>query len=111
VRALEAAGALVEVESDGFRVLHARPSAALPSLGATVATAETGPLVAELRAWRSRRAREDGVPAFVVLHDTTLNELAMRRPESSAELAAVKGLGPAKLERYGSELLAVLATG
>ena len=35
----------------------------------------------------------------------------MRRPESSAELAAVKGLGPAKLERYGSELLAVLATG
>jgi ATP-dependent DNA helicase RecQ len=111
VRALEAAGALVEVESDGFRVLHARPSAALPSLGAPVATAETGPLVAELRAWRSRRAREDGVPAFVVLHDTTLNELAMRRPESSAELAAVKGLGPAKLERYGSELLAVLATG
>ena len=110
VRALEAAGALVEVESEGFRVLHARPSADLPSLGRPVVTQGSEPLVAELRAWRSRRAQEDGVPAFVVLHDTTLHELAARRPASSAELAGVKGLGPAKLERYGPELLAVLAT-
>ena len=66
-------------------------------------------LVAELKAWRSRRAREDGVPAYVVLHDATLHELASRRPVSSAELAGVKGFGPAKLDRYGDELLAVLA--
>ncbi len=110
VRALETAGALVEVESEGFRVLHARPSADLPSLGRPVVSQGSEPLVAELRAWRSRRAREDGVPAFVVLHDTTLHELAARRPASSAELAGVKGLGPAKLERYGPELLEVLAT-
>ena len=110
VRALEAAGALVEVESEGFRVLHARSSADLPSLGRPVVTQGSEPLVAELRAWRSRRAQEDGVPAFVVLHDTTLHELAARRPASSAELAGVRGLGPAKLERYGPELLAVLAT-
>jgi ATP-dependent DNA helicase RecQ len=45
-----------------------------------------------------------------VLHDTTLHELAARRPASSSELAGVKGLGPAKLERYGPELLEVLAT-
>lgn len=109
VRALEAAGALVEVESDGFRVLRARPSSTLPSLGVPSGTA-AAPLVAELRAWRSRRAREDGVPAYVVLHDKTLHELAARRPGSPAELAGVKGLGPAKVERYGDELLAVLAT-
>jgi superfamily II DNA helicase RecQ len=44
-----------------------------------------------------------------VLHDATLHELASRRPVSSAELAGVKGFGPAKLDRYGDELLAVLA--
>ena len=109
MRALEAAGALVEVESDGFKVLHARAEATLPSLGARVAAgSESEPLVAELRAWRSQRAREDGVPAYVVLHDATLRELAACRPRSTAELAAVKGVGPAKLDRYGSELLAVL---
>jgi ATP-dependent DNA helicase RecQ len=108
IRALEAGGALVEVESDGFRVLRAPSGVALPSLS-TRPSAAPAPLVAELRAWRSRRAREDGVPAFVVLHDATLHELAARRPGSSAELAAVKGLGPSKLERYGDELLEVLA--
>jgi ATP-dependent DNA helicase RecQ len=109
VRALEVAGALVEVERDGFRVLEARPVAALPSLGAPTAPA-AAPLVAELRAWRTRRSREDGVPAYVVLHDATLHELAARRPTSPGELATVRGLGPTKLERYGEELLAVLAT-
>ena len=113
VRALETAGALAEVERDGFRVLEARPGATLPSFEAAVSTPAdaqaAAPLVAELRAWRSRRAREDGVPAFVVLHDATLHELAARRPASPSELAGVKGLGPTKLERYGDELLDVLA--
>jgi ATP-dependent DNA helicase RecQ len=113
VRALETAGALVEVESDGFRVLQAPPGAALPSFRAAASTPAdahaAGPLVAELKAWRSRRAREDGVPAYVVLHDATLHELAARRPASPSELAGVKGLGPTKLERYGDELLDVLA--
>jgi ATP-dependent DNA helicase RecQ len=110
VRALEVAGALVEVSSDGFRVLHARPELPLPSLAAPVAGGEAGPIVAELRAWRSRRASEDGVPAYVVLHDATLRELAARLPRSPAELAVVKGLGPTKVERYGDELLELLST-
>jgi ATP-dependent DNA helicase RecQ len=111
VRALEVAGAIVEVESDGFRVLRVGPSSTLPSLGAPGATnGGAAPLVAELKAWRTQRARADGVPAYVVLHDATLTELAARRPGSAAELAAVKGLGPTKIERYGDELLDVLAT-
>ena len=113
VRALGAAGALVEVESDGFTVLHARPGATLPSFRiAASAPADAhaaGTLVAELKAWRTQRARQDGVPAYVVLHDATLQELAARRPGSEAELAGVKGLGPTKLARYGVELLDVLA--
>jgi ATP-dependent DNA helicase RecQ len=110
VKALMIAGALVEVERDGFRVLESRRSAPLPALRAPAASPGSAPLVAELRAWRLRRAREDGVPAFVVLHDRTLEELAARRPGSATELATVHGLGPTKLERYGDELLEVLAT-
>ena len=109
VRALEAARALVEVEKDGFRVLEASSAAPLPSLAPPPAAAGSDPLAAELRAWRTSRAREDGVPAYVVLHDTTLDELAARRPRSTGELAAIRGFGPTKLERYGDELLALLA--
>jgi ATP-dependent DNA helicase RecQ len=111
VRALETGGVLVEVESDGFRVLHLDAAASLPSLTTPKRTAADEPLVAELRAWRTSRAREDGVPAYVVLHDATLDELAARRPRSRSELAAVRGLGPTKLERYGSDLLELLAAG
>ena len=111
VRALEVAGALVEVESDGFRVLRAQPAVTLPSLGTPSAEPVDEPLAAALRAWRTTRAREDGVPAYVVLHDSTLTELASRRPRSRSELSAVKGLGPTKVDRYGDDLLAVLAVG
>ena len=61
-----------------------------------------------MRAWRLERSRDDGVPAYVVLHDATLRELAVTQPQTRDELVGVKGLGPVKLERYGDELLAVL---
>jgi DNA helicase-2/ATP-dependent DNA helicase PcrA len=67
------------------------------------------PTVQALREWRLARARADEVPAFVVFSDRTLAELAARTPRTIAELAAVPGIGPAKLERYGPELLAQLA--
>ena len=111
VRALEVSGALAETTTeDGYRVLTARPDAALPQLG----SARNGPaaddaVVERLRSWRASRSREDGVPAYVVLHDATLAELASRAPSTHAELASIKGVGPAKLERYGDELLAVLS--
>jgi DNA helicase-2/ATP-dependent DNA helicase PcrA len=73
-----------------------------------VATVET-PLHAALRVWRRERARADGVPAFVVFHDTTLLELADRRPATRSELADVPGFGPVKVERYADDLLAALA--
>jgi ATP-dependent DNA helicase RecQ len=66
-------------------------------------------LFAALRAERGRLAREQGVPAYVVLHDSTLIALASRRPRSLAALAAIPGMGPVKIERYGSAMLAVLA--
>jgi len=50
------------------------------------------------------------VPAFVVFHDRTLAEIAARPPRDMAELGAVPGIGPAKLARYGTEVLKVLAS-
>jgi DNA helicase II / ATP-dependent DNA helicase PcrA len=67
------------------------------------------PAVQALREWRLARARADEVPAYVVFNDRTLAELAARTPRTIAELAAVPGIGPAKLERYGPELLVRLA--
>jgi len=96
-----------------------RPSRFLEELGVRAAapplpkrdrpTLEQTPTVQALREWRLARARADEVPAYVVFNDRTLAELAARTPQTLAELAAVPGIGPAKLERYGSELLARLA--
>ena len=70
---------------------------------------EQTPAVQALKEWRLARARADEVPAYVVFNDRTLAELVARTPRTLAELAAVPGIGPAKLERYGAELLARLA--
>ena len=64
-----------------------------------------GDLFQALRAWRLQVAREHGVPAYTVFHDATLEEIARRRPGSTAELRAVIGVGAVKLERYGDAVL------
>ncbi len=61
-----------------------------------------------LRAWRLQVAREHGVPAYTVFHDATLEEIARRRPRSSAELRLVSGVGAVKLERFGAAVLDVV---
>ena len=67
------------------------------------------PCFAALRAWRGEKAREQGVPAYVILHDRTLAELASQRPQSTHALLQVPGIGVAKAERYGEALLSLLA--
>lgn len=62
-----------------------------------------------LRAWRKDRAGEDGVPAYIVFDNKTLLHIAERDPDSSKALLDVPGVGPTKLERYGDEVLEVLA--
>ncbi|MCP8940690.1 DNA helicase RecQ [Alsobacter sp. SYSU M60028] len=70
---------------------------------------EAGALFEALRAERTRIAREQGVPPYVVFHDTTLIEMARLRPATLDELAAVPGVGQAKLARYGRSFLAAIA--
>ena len=82
--------------------------------GAPIATAPTARptddlLMADLRAWRAAHARVDAVPAYVVAHDALLAAIVEQRPGSIAALRRVKGMGPTKLERYGEEILAILA--
>ena len=62
-----------------------------------------------LRRWRVERAKADDVPAYVVAHDTLLAEIADVRPRSLAALRRIRGMGPAKLERYGVEILEIVA--
>jgi ATP-dependent DNA helicase RecQ len=63
----------------------------------------------DLRSWRLEAARRDEVPPYVIFHDKTLAEMARRRPSSRAELASIPGVGPAKLTRYGEDVLELLA--
>ncbi len=71
--------------------------------------AEWTPVAEKLRAWRLERAREDGVPPYVVFHDKVLHEIAAVQPQSLGELSEIAGVGPAKLDRYGEAVLALLA--
>lgn len=64
-----------------------------------------------LRAWRQETAKTQQVPAYVILHDRTLRELAQRRPRERTELEDISGLGAAKIERYGDALLSALQEG
>ncbi len=86
-----------------------KPSRFLEELGVGAARAEPPQGFDALKAWRLTRARQDDVPAYLVFHNTTLEEIAARRPRTLDELAAVPGVGPAKLERYGEGVLAALA--
>ena len=111
VQLVESSGALVEVTTpDGFRVLHVDASVQPPRIRTHVDADVDEDLVGRLRSWRLERSQEDAVPAYVVLHDATLRELAAIRPQTLDELAGIKGFGPVKIERYGDDLLAVLAT-
>jgi ATP-dependent DNA helicase RecQ len=110
IQLLELAGALESFESeDGFRLLRGVRGVELPRIGRAAAATPDEGLFERLRAWRLERARSEEVPAYVVLHDATLRELAAARPSSQRDLAEVKGFGPTKIERYAEDVLAVIS--
>jgi DNA helicase II / ATP-dependent DNA helicase PcrA len=74
------------------------------------ASAPAGPpqnpeLLEALRAWRSARAKSDGVPAYVVMHDKHLQAIAAAKPATLQALARVEGMGARRIELYGDEIL------
>ncbi len=62
-----------------------------------------------LAAWRKQRARAEEIPAYIVFHNSVLAAIADAKPRSLSELATVAGVGPSKLERYGEDVLGVVA--
>ncbi|MDP9067367.1 MAG: ATP-dependent DNA helicase UvrD2 [Actinomycetota bacterium] len=115
-------GTIVEVEEDRALIEMSGGSLLTIPFGEVVAAGDRklplGPpesdqdeaLLEALKKWRRERAKADGVPAFVIFHDTTLDELARLRPHSVDQLDAVPGIGPAKLERYGPQVIEVVSS-
>jgi ATP-dependent DNA helicase RecQ len=89
-----------------IRTKSRRGDIAQPSIG----RADTGnpALLGALRAWRSQVARQRGVPAYVVLHDSTIDGIATSRPTTLTQLRGIPGIGDKKLEHYGDELIALV---
>ena len=89
-----------------------RASRAKSRRGDLAPRAETKPadagLQAALRAWRADIARQRSVPAYVVLHDSTIDGIAAARPSTLNALRNIPGIGDKKLEHYGDELLALV---
>ena len=61
----------------------------------------------KLKAKRTELAKEQGVPPYVIFHDSTLEEMIKTRPQSLAQLKGIGGVGQTKLERYGEQFIAV----
>jgi ATP-dependent DNA helicase RecQ len=78
-----------------------------PRTGVPVASQDLA-LFRALRDLRARLAKDQNVPAYVIFHDSTLREIAERRPESMPELGRIGGIGGAKLARYGADVLEVV---
>ncbi|CAN5840861.1 hypothetical protein BH24ACT5_BH24ACT5_23550 [soil metagenome] len=89
--------------STGRNSTRSQPTVDIELVGAYAAAEQA------LREWRRQRSQLDGVPAYVVVNDRYLRGIASVMPTSLAELVTCDGIGPAKLERYGEQILEVLA--
>jgi ATP-dependent DNA helicase RecQ len=104
------AAAAVPVQAAAHRFTSGKVAAAgKVAAPGGVSSGEADPELREyLRDWRRTMAREQGVAAFVVMHDTTLEEICRVRPASIAALLEITGIGERKAELYGQEILAAL---
>jgi len=92
------------------RTVRAVADAAAPR-GARRAARERGsPLEQALTRWRRKQARALGWKLYMVMSNATLKAIAQRRPFTTEDLLAIKGMGPARLDRFGVELLRLIAT-
>ena len=114
VSEIDADGLWVEVEGGGlFQVGWGDEIKAGDRKGLLTPETETitpdADLVERLKAWRLETARATGMPAYVILHDATIETIAGIRPQTEIQLSSVPGIGPAKLEAYGDAILEICA--
>jgi ATP-dependent DNA helicase RecQ len=84
-------------------------SGATPPGGAALPAAAEA-VFAQLRAWRGQQAKAQGIPPYVIFHDSVLRDIAAAHPAGIEELGQVKGVGASKLQRYGGAVLTILST-
>jgi ATP-dependent DNA helicase RecQ len=102
-------GVMLREAAPGTRIRASRDKSRRGDLAPRAETKPAdAPLQAALRAWRSEIARQRGVPAYVVLHDSTIDGIAAARPASLNQLRDIPGIGDKKLEHYGDELIALV---
>jgi ATP-dependent DNA helicase RecQ len=101
----------VPMRRESVQVATSKPAAASKSKRAapTELPATAVPVFELLRAWRAATAKEQGVPAYVIFHDSTLRQIATDAPTTLAELGKVSGVGENKLAKYGQQILDTLS--
>jgi ATP-dependent DNA helicase RecQ len=106
-----ARGVLMGKISVSFREAVERPRqrerSRKAAFGSSMRSPASGPLLDALREWRHATARQHGVPAFVIFHDSTLEAIAATQPQTLGDLRGISGIGAKKLERYGEALLTI----
>lgn len=75
---------------------------------ASAGSAAASPLFEALKQWRKEAAARENVPPFMLFFDATLKELADVRPQTADELLQTKGIGAAKADKYGTEVLRII---
>ena len=65
-------------------------------------------VIERLKEWRRELARKQGIPAYLILHDRTIIELAQQMPSTKEDLEGITGLGPMKIVKYGEEILKIV---
>ncbi len=88
-----------------------RASAAVSEAVGEVSLPVDASLYEALRMWRLAESKGQGIPPYVIFHDSVLREIASMKPATLDELASIKGVGASKLERYGRNVLGVLGAG
>ncbi|MGI4951651.1 MAG: RecQ family ATP-dependent DNA helicase, partial [Janthinobacterium lividum] len=79
-----------------------------PAGAETAMAAADEPGFEALRQWRTAEAKSQGVPPYVIFHDSVLREVAASRPATLGALGELRGVGASKLERYGEAVLEIL---
>ena len=102
-----------ELDSD-LRLASSQLAGGTEDIAEEVITARAEPIIDEslfvkLKDWRYRRAQADGVPPFMIAHNTALSAVAAATPSTPQQLLALSGFGSRKVEAYGPDILAIIA--
>lgn len=110
-RTKDAPELLVEGPKDRSKKVKKSPGRAVSQPAEIDLTADEEAMFEALKRWRLDAARKSKVPAYIVFGDMVLRTIARDQPENLAQLSQIKGVGPAKLENYGDDVISVLTSG